>query len=44
MQRLVVPGEHICKYLKIRCLNNVRGGNLVNVRYVAIKGLVKGNQ
>lgn len=40
-QKLVMPGEHIAKYIRIRCLNNVRGGNLVNVRYVVVKGLNK---
>ena len=40
-QVLTVPGEHIMKYLRIRCVNNVRGGNLVNVRYVQVKGMTK---
>ena len=31
------------KYLRIRCVNNVRGGNLVNVRYVQVKGMTKFN-
>ena len=42
-QVLTVPGEHIMKYLRIRCVNNVRGGNLVNVRYVQVKGMTKFN-
>lgn len=42
-QKMTVPGEHIMKYLRIRCVNNVRGGNLVNVRYVQVKGLTKFN-
>jgi hypothetical protein len=36
-----VPAEHVCKYIRLRCINNVRGGNLVNVRYILVKGLVK---
>ena len=31
------------KYLRIRCVSNVRGGNLLNVRYVVVKGLTKFN-
>lgn len=31
------------KYLRLRCINNVRGGNLVNIRYIQIKGLAKFN-
>jgi hypothetical protein len=42
-QKMVLPGEHIMRYLRIRCVNNVRGGNLINVRYVQIKGLTKFN-
>ena len=37
--KLVIPGEYLAKYLRIKCLNNVRGGNIVNVRHVLIKGL-----
>lgn len=40
-QKFIVPGEHICKYLRLRCVNNVRGGNLVNVRYVLVRGILK---
>ena len=40
-QKMILPGEHIMKYLRIRCLNHVRGGNLINVRYVVVKGLNK---
>jgi len=39
VQNLVVPGEHICKFVRLRCINNIRGGNLVSVRYIEIKGL-----
>ena len=38
-----LPGEHLMKYLRIRCVSNVRGGNLVNVRYIVVKGLTKFN-
>lgn len=42
---MVLPGEIITKYIRVRCINNVRGGNLVNIRYIQIKGLAKfGNQ
>ena len=39
VQNLVIPGENLAKYVRIRCVNNIRGGNLVNVRYIQIKGL-----
>lgn len=39
IQNLVIPGENIATYVRIRCVNNVRGGNLVNVRYISVKGL-----
>jgi len=38
-QHLVVPGETMARYVRVRCLNNVRGGNLVNVRFVQVRGL-----
>ena len=38
-QTLVLPGETVAKYVRIRCVNNVRGGNLINVRYIRINGL-----
>lgn len=31
---LIIPGENIAKYLRLRCVNNIRGGNLVNIRLV----------
>lgn len=34
IQNLVLPGENIATYVRVRCVNNVRGGNLVNVRYI----------
>ena len=39
IQNLTLPGELYAKYLRVRCVNNVRGGNLVNVRLIQIKGL-----
>eukprot|EP00744_Colponema_vietnamica_P000651 GILI01001143.1.p1 GENE.GILI01001143.1~~GILI01001143.1.p1 ORF type:complete len:753 (+),score=218.18 GILI01001143.1:205-2463(+) len=38
---VMLPGEQICKYLRVKCLNNVRGGNIVSVRQVRVKGLPK---
>ena len=35
----VLPGENVAKFVRVRCVNNVRGGNLVNLRYVQVKGL-----
>jgi hypothetical protein len=40
-QKMVLPGEIIAKYMRLRCINNVRGGNLVNIRFIQIKGLSK---
>lgn len=34
LQNLVIPGENVAKFLRIRCVNNIRGGNLVNVRFI----------
>lgn len=38
---MVLPGETIAKYIRVRCINNIRGGNLVNIRYITVKGLTK---
>ena len=40
-QKMVLPGETIAKYIRVRCINNIRGGNLVNIRYITVKGLTK---
>eukprot|EP00164_Ancoracysta_twista_P003101 GFYU01004136.1.p1 GENE.GFYU01004136.1~~GFYU01004136.1.p1 ORF type:complete len:736 (-),score=254.85 GFYU01004136.1:493-2700(-) len=40
-QAFQLPGEQLCKYLRLKMVNNVRGGNIVSVRQVKIKGLVK---
>ncbi len=37
--RLELPGDYEAKYLRVRCLNNTRGGNIVNVRYISVRGL-----
>ena len=39
--KLPIPGEYMAKYIRIRCLNNIRGGQIISVRYVMIKGLNK---
>lgn len=44
VSKLVVPGEYLSKHLRIRCTNNIRGGNLVNVRFVQIRGLADAQQ
>lgn len=44
MTRMVIPGEYIAKYLRVKCANNLRGGNIVGVRYVIIKGLNRADQ
>jgi hypothetical protein len=38
--RCVVPGEYTSRFLRVRCTQNVRGGNIVEVRYIVVKGLV----
>jgi len=40
-QRLIVPGEHVAKFLRVRCVKNIRGGDIVTVRHVVVKGLVR---
>jgi hypothetical protein len=34
VDNLIIPGENIAKYVRLRCVNNIRGGNLVNIRYI----------
>jgi len=41
VQTFMLPGEQLCKYIRLKFNNNVRGGNIVSVRQVRIKGLVK---
>ncbi|KAL0241421.1 hypothetical protein GEMRC1_006656 [Eukaryota sp. GEM-RC1] len=38
-QVIRLPGEQVCRHLRIVCPNNIRGGNIVSVRYVKVKGL-----
>ena len=35
----MVPGEYMARYLRLKCLNNIRGGNIVSVRHIMVKGL-----
>ena len=39
VSRLVVPYQFVSKYLRVKCMNNVRGGNIVSVRHIVVKGL-----
>jgi len=41
VQSFRLPGEQLCKYLRFKMEQNVRGGNIVSVRCVRVKGLVK---
>ena len=29
----------MARYLRLKCLNNIRGGNIVSVRHIMVKGL-----
>jgi len=40
LETLAIPGENMAKYVRVRCVNNIRGGNLVNVRFIQVKGLM----
>lgn len=40
--RLEMPGEQVAKYLRVRFPSNIRGGNIVGVRFITVKGIVKG--
>lgn len=39
--KITLPGEQVGKYLRIKCLNNARGGNIVSIRHVMVRGLPK---
>lgn len=41
VQPFRLPGEQICKYLRIKMDQNVRGGNIIATRLMRVKGLVK---
>jgi len=38
--KLTVPGEYIARYLRLRCINNTRGGNIISTRYIVVRGVV----
>lgn len=40
MTKLVVPGEYIAKYCRVRLVNNTRGGNIISVRHIKVMGVV----
>jgi len=44
MTKMVIPGEYIAKHLRVRCVNNIRGGNIVSVRLIMVKGLNRTDQ
>ena len=39
--RLTLPGEQVAKYFRVKCVNNVKGGNIVSIRYIVVKGIIK---
>ena len=39
VHNIVIPGENLAKYIRIKCINNIRGGNFVNIRFIQVKGL-----
>jgi len=39
--RLEMPGEQVMKYLRVRFPTNIRGGNIVAIRFISVKGIVK---
>ncbi|KAL0228175.1 hypothetical protein RCL1_004318 [Eukaryota sp. TZLM3-RCL] len=41
LQLIRLPGEQICRHVRISCPQNIRGGNIVSVRHVKVKGLVR---
>ena len=41
IQRLTLPGETIAKYVRIKCINKNQGGNIVRVRHIEVKGIIK---
>lgn len=40
-QTFMLPGEQLCKYVRLRFPSNVRGGNIVTVQKVRLKGTVR---
>lgn len=41
MQVFMLPGEQLCKYVRLRFPANVRGGNIVTIKKVRLKGMVR---
>lgn len=41
VQTFLLPGEQLCKFLRLKMTNNIRGGNIVSVRHVKVKGVVR---
>jgi hypothetical protein len=39
--RIVLPGEQVGKYMRLKCASNVRGGHISSIRHVIVKGLVR---
>lgn len=37
---LKIPGEYISRYLRVRCINNTRGGNIISTRHVKVLGVL----
>lgn len=40
-QTFMLPGEQLCKYVRLRFPTNVRGGNIVTIQKVRLKGMVR---
>jgi len=40
-QTFMLPGEQLCKYVRLRFPSNVRGGNIVTIQKVRLKGMVR---
>jgi len=40
-QSFMLPGEQLCKYVRLRFPTNVRGGNIVTIQKVRLKGTVR---
>mmetsp|Transcript_19452 Transcript_19452/g.22085 ORF Transcript_19452/g.22085 Transcript_19452/m.22085 type:complete len:743 (-) Transcript_19452:269-2497(-) len=38
-QMLDLPGEPVARYLRVKCINNVRGGTIVSVKQIKVRGL-----
>ena len=38
---LNIPGEQIAKFLRLRFTKNARGGSLVSIKHIAVKGIKK---